>query len=178
MNAREVVDPYQQSCIFLRFCGKKVAKTFGVSEKSPYLCTRKRERYPWLRRGSNLRSLLTGSSARAETSFFEILTNETSSTRKYSKYKKKPSFLTGLGQPSGWMSVCFKTDKNSDFSEKDILQWRVWSWLRMNASYRLNTCKSRGIMVVACYRWWRPAHGWVTRIQPALSSGIALWKED
>ncbi len=25
-----------------------------------------------------------------------------------------------------------------------ILQWRVWSWLRMNASYRLNTCKSRG----------------------------------
>ena len=29
---------------------------------------------------------------------------------------------------------------------KDILQWRVWSWLRMNASYRLNTCKSRGSM--------------------------------
>ena len=25
-----------------------------------------------------------------------------------------------------------------------FLQWRVWSWLRMNASYRLNTCKSRG----------------------------------
>ena len=24
------------------------------------------------------------------------------------------------------------------------LQRRVWSWLRMNASYRLNTCKSRG----------------------------------
>ena len=24
------------------------------------------------------------------------------------------------------------------------LQWRVWSWLRMNASGRLNTCKSRG----------------------------------
>ena len=31
-----------------------------------------------------------------------------------------------------------------------ILQWRVWSWLRMNASYRLNTCKSRGSMVLAC----------------------------
>ena len=30
------------------------------------------------------------------------------------------------------------------WSKKDILQWRVWSWLRMNASYRLNTCKSRG----------------------------------
>ena len=30
------------------------------------------------------------------------------------------------------------------FSLYDFLQWRVWSWLRMNASYRLNTCKSRG----------------------------------
>ena len=27
---------------------------------------------------------------------------------------------------------------------KQFLQWRVWSWLRMNASGRLNTCKSRG----------------------------------
>ena len=26
----------------------------------------------------------------------------------------------------------------------NFLQWRVWSWLRMNASGRLNTCKSRG----------------------------------
>ena len=24
--------------------------------------------------------------------------------------------------------------------------------------------------------WWRPAHGWVTRIQPALYSGIVSWK--
>ena len=51
---------------------------------------------------------------------------------------------------------------------KNILQCRVWSWLRMNASYRLNTCKSRGSMTIACYCWWRPAHGWVTRIQPSL----------
>ncbi len=29
---------------------------------------------------------------------------------------------------------------------KVLLLWRVWSWLRMNASDRLNTCKSRGIM--------------------------------
>ena len=31
-----------------------------------------------------------------------------------------------------------------------FLQWRVWSWLRMNASYRLNTCKSWGSMNLAC----------------------------
>ena len=28
--------------------------------------------------------------------------------------------------------------------EQKFLQWRVWSWLRMNASGRPNTCKSRG----------------------------------
>ena len=28
------------------------------------------------------------------------------------------------------------------------LQWRVWSWLRMNASGRLNTCKSRGMVAI------------------------------
>ena len=59
---------------------------------------------------------------------------------------------------------------------KDILQCRVWSWLRMNASYRLNTCKSRGSMTIACYCWWRPAHGWVTRIQPALVHRITRRK--
>ena len=59
---------------------------------------------------------------------------------------------------------------------KDILQCRVWSWLRMNASYRLNTCKSRGSMTEACFRWWRPAHGWVTRIQPALVHRITRRK--
>ena len=30
------------------------------------------------------------------------------------------------------------------FIQNYFLQWRVWSWLRMNASGRLNTCKSRG----------------------------------
>ena len=40
---------------------------------------------------------------------------------------------------------CFAVPGSSGGSEdiEDILQWRVWSWLRMNASYRLNTCKSR-----------------------------------
>ena len=61
---------------------------------------------------------------------------------------------------------------------KDILQWRVWSWLRMNASYRLNTCKSRGSMYLACQIRWRPAHGWVTRIQPAHNHGTARRKAD
>ena len=59
-----------------------------------------------------------------------------------------------------------------------FLQWRVWSWLRMNASYRLNTCKSRGSSFLACQGRWRPAHGWVTRIQPSLVHGIARRKAD
>ena len=60
--------------------------------------------------------------------------------------------------------------------QKSYLQWRVWSWLRMNASYRLNTCKSRGSGLKACFQCRRPAHGCVTRIKPASYSGIALRK--
>jgi len=57
---------------------------------------------------------------------------------------------------------------------KFSIQRRVWSWLRMNASGRLNTCKSRGISS----NTERPAHGWVTRMQPALYRRIARWKAD
>ena len=53
-----------------------------------------------------------------------------------------------------------------------IIQWRVWSWLRMNASGRLNTCKSRGSMRVSNNLWWRPAQGCVTREQLARFRGI------
>ena len=60
--------------------------------------------------------------------------------------------------------------------KKIFLQRRVWSWLRMNASDRPNTCKSRGIMIEACFNWWRPAHGWVTRMQPAYQRRITRRK--
>ena len=51
-------------------------------------------------------------------------------------------------------------------------QRRVWSWLRMNASGRLNTCKSRGSVRVSNNPWRRPAQGCVTREQLALIRGI------
>ena len=78
-------------------------------------------------------------------------------------------------------SVLVRTDKSErvPFGKREatyILQWRVWSWLRMNASYRLNTCKSRGNDGRACPPRRRPAHGWVTRIQPALFRGTTLRK--
>ena len=38
---------------------------------------------------------------------------------------------------------------------------RVWSWLRLNAGGRPNTCKSNGNMKKACFFWWRVADGWV-----------------
>ena len=56
----------------------------------------------------------------------------------------------------------------------NFLQWRVWSWLRMNASGRLNTCKSRGSGDCACTICRRPAHGCVTRMQPTCNRGITL----
>ena len=54
---------------------------------------------------------------------------------------------------------------------KQNQQRRVWSWLRMNASDRLNTCKSRGSMICSNTDWWRPAHGWVTRMQLTYQRG-------
>ena len=62
--------------------------------------------------------------------------------------------------------------------KKTNQQRRVWSWLRMNASDRLNTCKSRGSMVCSNTNWWRPAHGWVTRMQLTYQRGIARRESD
>ena len=59
---------------------------------------------------------------------------------------------------------------------KQFKQRRVWSWLRMNASDRLNTCKSRGS--TGSNTGWRPAHGWVTRMQLAYQRGITRRKSD
>ena len=53
----------------------------------------------------------------------------------------------------------------------ETLQWRVWSWLRMNASGRPNTCKSSGSR--SSNTLMRAAHGCVTRMQPTLYWGIA-----
>ena len=87
-------------------------------------------------------------------------------------------FLGAKAEPS-LLGLCWvTTEALRVFSGKIFLQWRVWSWLRMNASYRLNTCKSRGSMKSACWLWWRPAHGCVTRIQSARYSGIAFRKKD
>ena len=60
--------------------------------------------------------------------------------------------------------------------KKQFKQRRVWSWLRMNASDRLNTCKSRGS--TGSNTGWRPAHGWVTRMQLAYQRGITRRKSD
>ena len=60
--------------------------------------------------------------------------------------------------------------------DKQFKQRRVWSWLRMNASDRLNTCKSRGS--TGSNTGWRPAHGWVTRMQLAYQRGITRRKSD
>ena len=69
-------------------------------------------------------------------------------------------------------------DYNNGFRSEDMIkqfkQRRVWSWLRMNASDRLNTCKSRGS--TGSNTGWRPAHAWVTRMQLAYQRGITRRK--
>ena len=63
-----------------------------------------------------------------------------------------------------------------DREKNTNLQWRVWSWLRINASGRPNTCKSRGNR--GSNICWRPAHGCVTRLQPSFNWGIAPRNRD
>ena len=82
--------------------------------------------------------------------------------------------------PDWYRQRSMTLDYNNGFRSEDIRkqfkQRRVWSWLRMNASDRLNTCKSRGSGGSNTRR--RPAHGWVTRMQLAYQRGITRRKSD
>ena len=81
--------------------------------------------------------------------------------------------------PDWYRQRSMTLDYNNGFRSEDIKQFkqrRVWSWLRMNASDRLNTCKSRGS--TGSNTGWRPAHGWVTRMQLAYQRGITRRKSD
>ena len=70
----------------------------------------------------------------------------------------------------------YLAEKKQSETFKINLLWRVWSWLRMNASGRLNTCKSYGIR--GSNTLVRVAHGCVTRMQPTYNWGIASRKGD
>ena len=63
----------------------------------------------------------------------------------------------------------YLAEKKKSETFKIKLLWRVGSWLRMNASGRLNTCKSNGISSNTN----SVADGWVTRTQPTFQRGIA-----
>ena len=81
--------------------------------------------------------------------------------------------------PDWYRQRSMTLDYNNGFRSEDIKQFkqrRVWSWLRMNASDRLNTCKSRGS--TGSNTGWRPAHGWVTRMQLTYQRGITRRKSD
>ena len=74
-----------------------------------------------------------------------------------------------------WLWTTINGFRSEDI-KKQFKQRRVWSWLRMNASDRLNTCKSRGSGGSNTRR--RPAHGWVTRMQLTYQRGITRRKSD
>ena len=144
---------------------KKTSEKFGGLKNPPYLCKRfsdeteaQKKRVLWKTLYRQTRKNVVRGVAHC------IIYNERNEN-------KKPSIIN-------IKTIEDRHPENRKTIFKDILQRRVWSWLRMNASYRLNTCKSRGSMLVACNQRWRPAHGWVTRIQPSAYSGIAFRKKD
>ena len=111
--------------------------------ESPYLCIR----FP-RKRGSQRRAI-----------FDEIYINNTvvqerNCLRQF-RVKREPSLLF-IEVLNFWIRDPDRANTSSRFpflwgfgGLTILLQWRVWSWLRMNASYRLNTCKSRGSGAVA-----------------------------
>ena len=66
-------------------------------------------------------------------------------TNKVSQSENNSIWHVNFSVCSFWLWTTLKLN----VSIKHHLQWRVWSWLRMNASGRLNTCKSRGSSLVA-----------------------------
>ncbi len=140
--------------LFLNFSSKK----FWCSDIFAYLCTR----FP---KQSGLVS------AKERVLWKDYINREVvqeASTEMYLGKETNRSIWSGLN------SINYKDGHsenrqtiNLNVENNDILQWRVRSWLRMNASYRLNTCKWRGNGKKACFLGRRPANGWVTRIQPA-----------
>ena len=110
--------------LFLNFF-KKVAKKIWRYGKKRYFCNPKRN-------GAVLRGRAGVEKGLSWLKYWRTST----STTKYQENTLISEKLQSSGQA--------KRNKNN-------LQWRVWSWLRMNASGRLNTCKSRGSMNVAIH---------------------------
>ena len=181
------------------FWEKIFEKRFGRFEKGFYLCSPQRgQRRPWCEeRGSEVFELKKIFQKDLEVSIkvltFAPLSAEKSSeglrgraevqnplqnkTCSYSNIKDSVLWSTWAAKV---FHSCKRVISNNTFEiwakdlTKHFIQWRVWSWLRMNASGRLNTCKSRGSGIEACFNCRRPAHGCVTRMQPTQNRGITL----
>ncbi len=126
-----------------------MAIIFGVYGKRLYLCTRFREARPFgfVRIGSvTIERVHWKSYIKRESSTraWMVFGEDVVLLRGYPRVKKKRTVMIPVY--AGHIRGCEKKREKRVSSGKDILQWRVWSWLRMNASYRLNTCKSRGSM--------------------------------
>ena len=91
-------------------------------------------------------------------------------SKKCREREKKIIDTTGRKDKEKAILKCFKQIRTFEITSSGNKLWRVWSWLRMNASGRLNTCKSNGNSR-ACFGW-RVAHGWVTRTQPTYKRWI------
>ena len=66
-------------------------------------------------------------------------------------------------------SIWFSSRQRWKINIWKYIEWRVWSWLRMNADRMLNTCKS---LANLCLHRLAKADGWVTRKELALQTGI------
>ena len=149
-------------CICNRVVFSEMKNKWKISEKSwknswrerkkSYLCTRK----------------TTGTTVNGKMEVvWRSSLNEWSKQSLKGKEVHKKRTLSILADRSGRDRIIYTRISN--------LQWRVWSWLRMNASGRPNTCKSNGKRPFGAVR---VAHGCVTRMQPTQCWRIARRNSD
>ena len=90
--------------------------------------------------------------------------SRTTTTNKTKRFKS--SLKTSTDNLCGPSEEGNKRDREGESwgtikKNQNLYYRRVWSWLRLNAGGRPNTCKSNGNIGKACFFWWRVADGWV-----------------
>ena len=183
---------------FSKFAGvsawKKVAIIFGYYRKSVYLCTRFREARPFgfVRIGSvTIERVHWKSYIKRESSTraWMVFGEDVVLLRGHSRVKKKRTVMIPVY--AGHIRGCEKKrEKRVSSGSPETEQMPFPYGWRLKIFYNEEfdpgsgwtlatglTHASRGAAwTQLCWVWWRPAHGWVTRIQPALYSGIVSWK--
>ena len=168
--------------IFFFFCACSSSKT---AKKTPKRC----HFFKFFNRSSDLfefyRSDLQANAKKSKKKFMRVLRGKkkvvslqsqtNGKVRERKRGRLAVLWKNGMDVANSSKIFLRRSDKvGTDKKQRNYLGWRVWSWLRMNAGGRLNTCKSNGKVRGSNTEDTRVAHGCVTRMQPTFDWNITL----